>query len=129
MVVKIIHICYYCIISNSRYLILSTIKMANLFECDQCDYKSKSKATLVLHHNSLHENMKHKCDTCGHQFSTKSNLTKHQKSIHQGSKFPCDTCDYQATGRGSLKNTSSQYMKERNFPVAHVTIRQVVEDT
>ena len=70
--------------------------MGGLFECNECDYKSKSKAKLTSHHNSVHENIKYKCDICGYQLSTKGNLT------------------------------NSQYMREgNNTLVALVTIRQL----
>ena len=45
--------------------------MANLFECDHCDYESKTKGMITLRHNSIHENLKLKFAKCGYQFSKK----------------------------------------------------------
>ena len=108
--------------------ILSTVKMAKLFECDQCDFKYKTKSKLTSHHNSLYGNIKYKCKLCGNQFSTKRSLTEHQQSIHEGKKFPCSLCEHVASNRGNLstsylekdplRSTSCQYMKEGNFPVS-----------
>ena len=71
--------------------------MGPMFECEQCDYKSKTKSALIVHHNYLHNMVKHKCLNCGSQFSSKSNLRKHVESVHEGKKYPCDVCDYLAT--------------------------------
>ena len=68
--------------------------MAAMFECDQCDYKSKTKSALILHHNSLHNMVKQKCLNCGSQFSTKGNIMRHVGSMHEGKKYPCDSFEY-----------------------------------
>ena len=81
--------------------LMTSSDRGNMFACDQCQYKAGTKAMLKIHHNNLHQNMKHTCNTCGHQTSSKGGLRRHQQSLHEGKKYPCDSCDYQATERGS----------------------------
>ena len=77
--------------------------MVSMFECDQCDYKSKTKAALVLHIKYLHDTIKHCCLACGSQFSVRSNLIRHENSLHEGTKYPCGECDYIGRGIGRLR--------------------------
>ena len=77
--------------------------MVSMFECDNCDYKSKTKAALVLHIKYLHDTIKHCCLACGSQFSVRSNLIRHENSLHKGTIYPCKECDYIGRGIGDLR--------------------------
>ena len=68
----------------------------NMFSCDQCQYKTMTKALLNIHQNNLHQDMKYTCNTCGHQTASKGGLRSHQQVVHDGKKYPCRECEYQA---------------------------------
>ena len=46
--------------------------MVAIFECDQCDFQSKTKSALIVHLNYLHKMVKHKCFNCGSQIGQNS---------------------------------------------------------
>ena len=54
--------------------LITTSDRGNMFACDQCQYKAGTKAMLKIHHNNLHQNMKHTFNTCGHQTASKEGL-------------------------------------------------------
>jgi DNA-directed RNA polymerase subunit RPC12/RpoP len=96
--------------------LITSCDKGNMFACDQCQYKAETKALLNIHHNNLHQDMKYTCTTCGHQTSTKGGLTS-AESVNTG----------HLQSRVSL-NTKQQYMKARNIPATHVTIRQLKQE-
>ena len=59
--------------------------MGPMFECDQCEYKSKTKSALIMHHNYLHNMVKHKCSNCGSQFYYRLNgtIAKYSRLCHK----------------------------------------------
>ena len=70
-----------------------------MYPCDQCDYKSQHKGSVVRHLKSKHEGVKYPCDQCDYKTTNKRNLLRHLKSKHEGVKYPCDQCDYKATNK------------------------------
>ena len=66
----------------------------SIFACDQCQYKTGTKALLKIHHNNLHQDMKYTCNICGHQTSSKQRLKNHQQVAHEGKKYLCRECEY-----------------------------------
>jgi len=105
-----------------RWNMLNHIKQVHLkirFKCDQCDYESGQKGTLVRHqlavhsdgvrylqcphcpktykwetdfrrHLEKHTNVKFKCDECQKEFSEKRGLRHHIKVDHLNIKKKCD---------------------------------------
>ena len=54
------------------------------YPCDQCDFKSTLKGTLVRHLKSKHEDVKYPCDQCDYKATQKAYLQTHLKSKHEG---------------------------------------------
>ena len=74
-----------------------------LYKCEECEAKYKSKQALHYHTSSKHEGICYSCKYCGYKAKEKSKLKRHQESIHEGVKYSCIYCEYKATTQGSLK--------------------------
>ena len=72
------------------------------FPCDQCDYKTTRKNSLMTHIKSRHEGVKFPCDQCDYKATLKRNLLTHIESLHKGITFACDQCEYKATYKNAL---------------------------
>lgn len=91
------------------------------YECDMCEFMSKSKDRLAKHLNQHKKNFKrtqHKCEFCTESFSRIVHLYQHKKLIHKIANpeyttkdYICDLCGkaYGTIGmlRGHLKLTHS----------------------
>jgi hypothetical protein len=56
-------------------------------------------------------------------------LTRHNQSVHAGKKYPCGTCEYHATARGNLTKHQQSVHVGKYILGAHVTIRQLREES
>ena len=54
------------------------------FSCDQCDYQTRNKHQLRVHHESFHDGVRYDCQQCDHKATDQSNLRQHIKAIHDG---------------------------------------------
>ena len=84
--------------------------------CDQCDYKTKSKKTLLKHVKSRHEGVKFPCDLWDYKAHHKSYLLTHLKSVHDGFRFPCDQSNYKARQNKHLIMHIKSVHKGVRFP-------------
>ena len=87
-----------------------TIKIKNVFECIQCDYKCSISSHLKQHVKLIHDKIKDfKCDKCDFSCSAKGTLKKHVKNVHDKIKdFKCDKCDFECSDKGNLKRHGKQ---------------------
>ena len=58
----------------------------NVYQCDQCNFKTRNKNKLRRHIGSVHEGLKYHCKQCDFEvgFGYKQTLRNHIKSIHGG---------------------------------------------
>ena len=77
------------------------VDISENFDCDQCDYTSKSKQGLRIHTGHKHKEMQmlvtcdhFKCVICGMGFNTENCLNDHVNSEHANE---CDKCDDNAS--------------------------------
>ncbi|KAL7047899.1 hypothetical protein ACKWTF_003144 [Chironomus riparius] len=67
------------------------------YECDMCEFKSKSKNKLAKHlinHKKVSKTNRHRCEVCSESFSRIVHLHQHKKVIHKISNTDYTTKDY-----------------------------------
>jgi len=74
-----------------------------LYECEQCEYKTKWKQSLKRHIKTVHEGIVYKCEQCEYKANWKQNLVSHIKSVHEGIVYKCEQCDYKAKCKKNLQ--------------------------
>ena len=63
------------------------------FTCKLCSKLFYKAATLAIHKRQVHENRRnHECEFCRKSFVTKEQLKSHIQSIHESKKIHCNTC-------------------------------------
>ena len=67
--------------------------MDNIIKCLICNSMYSSMATLKIHQDSVHKEIKFDCQDCGKQFKRKNKLLVHVKIFHKFQKLQCDKCD------------------------------------
>ena len=129
---EITHKCYRCGKGpmSKLSLVRHTSRVHGEFkQCDQCDFKSKNRATLKYHNESKHQGIIYECSECGkggltkvalmnHKYDfhgkftkcflcdyktrRKENIKIHTQAIHEGVIYPCDMCGYKTSTTRSL---------------------------
>jgi hypothetical protein len=51
--------------------------------CDQCDYITTRKGSLIIHIKSKYEGVRYGCDQCNHKATHQGSLTRHVRSKHE----------------------------------------------
>ena len=69
-------------------------KLKKRYNCDECDYKSKTKFKLKNHINCVHKNIQLSCDTCEFTCKSYNGLKAHKNYVHDGINYPCKICPY-----------------------------------
>ena len=70
--------------------------------CDQCDYSTATKKSLVVHTMTHTGEKPFSCRLCDYKTSTSSNVTSLMLT-HTGAKpFACSECDYKTAYNGNL---------------------------
>ena len=54
-----------------------------VFDCDLCDYKTRSPGELNDHKKIRHDGFKLECEKCNFSTTQKSSLSVHIKAIHE----------------------------------------------
>jgi KRAB domain-containing zinc finger protein len=73
------------------------------FKCDECNFSTKTKASLKLHKKRHSSAKPFSCEICGRKFKKKGHLQRHQ-SIHRTTKdFECKTCGKMFKTRDCLR--------------------------
>merc|ERR1719510_1581799 len=84
-------------------------RKANIYQCEQCQYSSKSISELFRHKMEVHdENRQYKCHVCNYSAGRKYNLQEHIKFVHTGQKtYKCSLCNFCASTKSKLKSHNS----------------------
>jgi len=64
---------------------------------------SKSKKTLKIHIESVHEHVRYPCDQCEFQATTTWDLKRHTATVHEGVRYHCDQCEFKSTAMHYLR--------------------------
>lgn len=101
----------------------------NMFNCDKCEFSTKSKTSLDSHKDSVHDGVKkYKCDQCDYATAWPSNLNKHKKGVHEKIRLQCDECDFMTTNHGILKkHMNNVHKKERTKRRKGAAVRQLLK--
>lgn len=65
------------------------------YECNKCDYKTKTSTCLYSHLRTHSDIKPHSCKLCSKQFRKPSILKRHVKAMHNKRRtktFPCEVC-------------------------------------
>ena len=55
----------------------------NIYNCEQCDFKSSFPHSVKRHKNSVHDGVTFPCEFCNYKSSFSTNLVRHKKRVHQ----------------------------------------------
>jgi len=89
-----------------------------VFECVDCDYKTKRKRDYNQHINAVHNKLKpYECELCNYKFSNSGNLQRHNNSIHlKLTPYKCPKCDKKFSENSSLlRHHKIVHNKIKNF--------------
>ena len=83
-------------------------------KCEQCEFKTTSKALLNKHKEAVHKSSleqhtqemrkRQKCEQCDFKSSSIAHLNSHKNSAHEKHIPSCDQCDYKAPSRTDLRS-------------------------
>merc|ERR1712098_852059 len=72
------------------------------FQCELCDFTSKTSRHLHNHNRVKHQGIRYKCDKCNYSAKRQDDLKKHVDSIHMGIRYVCEHCGFSITRKGAL---------------------------
>ena len=102
-----------------QHMVFHTVQ---IFTCEVCGKKLKSKFALKVHTNVLHKGIKitpkaYLCTLCGKLCRNITAYKEHQNREHLHVKpFLCDICGAAFHGKATLKMHKLKHTSERNFP-------------
>ena len=65
------------------------------FNCNECEYYTKSKQSLKRHIETDHKGVRYPCNVCNHQSRSVMNLRDHKATLHKiNPRFRCKLCDF-----------------------------------
>ena len=82
---------------------LKISKLDRKLNCDECDYKTKSKTHLGLHFSKRHEGVVYACNLCTFNTSYIFNLDEHKIGVHSPKSINCGKCTYTTSNKRALK--------------------------
>ncbi|XP_060526669.1 zinc finger Y-chromosomal protein-like isoform X1 [Cylas formicarius] len=101
--------------THKEYVALENHDVKNRFQCEVCNKKLRSKATLTNHqkvHNELDANDIYKCEECEFQTIYKHSLRGHYRVTHATNfTYSCDICPYKGNSNERLKQHKKRHMK------------------
>jgi len=101
---------------------------SNLYNCDKCEFSTKTKTSLDSHKDSVHEGVKrYKCDQCDYATAWPSNLNKHKKGVHDKIRLQCEECDFMTTNHGVLKKHMNNVHKKERTKKRKGAVRQLLK--
>jgi KRAB domain-containing zinc finger protein len=92
----------------------------NMFNCDQCQYKSERKGNVDKHIQNVHQRFRLDCDHCERKFTQDCDLRKHVLNVHgiqmmkkvtRASVLKCKTCGYKSKLCKSFENHKCEALK------------------
>ena len=75
---------------------------AKTYNCEECDFKFKTKTLLTKHKEIQHEAKTYKCEECDFKSKTKTLLTRHKEMHPEAKTYKCEQCDSQSTSKHIL---------------------------
>ncbi len=89
---------------NKYYKKYKSIKVGEMYKCQDCDLTFKTAMGSIYHRRSVHEEVKFDCLQCDKQFSQKSNLKTHIQSKHENlRRYECYLCEFSSKQNKTLK--------------------------
>ena len=79
------------------------------YQCNQCEHKAKSTASLIMHKETIHENQGIYCDQCDHKAATENDLHRHTKLSHEENLIKCP----QVETNSHRSKAKSKYVSKR----------------
>lgn len=81
------------------------------YQCDLCDYKSRSKFVYVMHMHKKHgfsvKTPEFRCNVCRKIFTSNNTLRKHNQNFHhkqiEGNRFKCTFCEFGCNGKTKIR--------------------------
>ena len=67
-----------------------------VFKCQDCDFSTNVKGSLLGHISRNHQQRKFECEICGKLFGTGNDLNCHRLNLH-GDKKSCPSCPFQTS--------------------------------
>ena len=86
---------------NQLKLHIETVHSSELYDCNFCHYKGKSKNLVKLHLNRKHDR-NFKCDRCDKTFGYQSELNRHAET-HSLRCFKCQICEFLGKSRRAIE--------------------------
>ena len=104
-----LHNCNFCDYSTKQKPHLTRHMETKHFYCYKCKIQETNKKALFLHFEKVHNNI-FKCDACGEKLRSKFQLKQHRGKNHSENpiyarynKYVCDICDYIETPQTSRR--------------------------
>jgi len=89
----------------------------NRFQCQECDYSSSQKITLLRHINALHLSKKLNCTMCPMEYKWDVDLRRHMESEHGQNKlkFLCGKCGKVCKTKRALSRHQESHKEKRTI--------------
>ena len=96
----------------------------NRFRCQDCDYSSRQKITLLRHINALHLKKKLNCPMCPMEYKWDMDLRRHMESEHgqNKSKFLCEKCGIVCKTKKALSCHQESHKQKRKCTICDAQI-------
>ena len=82
---------------------LLTYRSRNALQCHQCHRSVPHLSTAAYVIKPETSGTGHLCEICNKEFKTKQSLKVHTQAIHEGIKYNCEFCPHSATTQSNLK--------------------------
>ena len=89
-----------------------TVHLGIVLHCDQCAFTTKRKDHLKDHIKNIHEKVV--CDLCGKGFSFRS-LIDHKRVVHEGILYNCTQCGQNLSTKGNLLAHKAGHKEGKRF--------------
>ena len=98
------HLCDYRVRTKKSLKIhIQSVHEGVRYTCNDCDFYATTKRILRIHIQSIHEGMNYSCDKCNFESTYERHLLRHIQAKHDGIKYPCQLCQYKASRKESLR--------------------------
>ncbi|XP_055322707.1 zinc finger protein 423-like [Sitodiplosis mosellana] len=96
----------------------------NTYQCDVCDYRSRSKFVHVMHMHKKHgfslKTPEFRCNVCRTIFKSNRSLRKHNQNSHHkqtvGKRFKCSFCEFGSNGKTKIRRHIGEHVEASYHP-------------